>query len=379
MRLPAQSCFLLVAVAALSGCDGDTRPSVVTLTWLSNTTWMIEADGVQIFADAALTRFEFVPVDFDRPESFAIPPVVSDTALVNEVLGTIVTAAHFPSYVLVGHGHLDHTIDLGAFARRTGAEVIGARTACLQAEAQGLAADRCRVVEGGEVVALSSRLDVRVIRWSHSGNIDSRLGRFIQAPMELRSVPIVNPETGGIGPAPWQGYPNGGGARAYLFRYDAPDGRLAWLVSDTGNPHTFDSIPLVGLDYFSDVGVDISHLEPIDHGGAPHDWLLEGVTESLLDTIDLWVGYGDVRHVRQVHGLLPSRYFIPHHWDAYLAGFRPGVTRPFNRPALSAYLDSVDVILLPPSQYLDRYELRSTGLAFVPNDSVQNELGLVGR
>lgn len=377
MRRRTDQRRLLLSVAVLTGCGGQIAPSVVSLTWLSNTTWLIEADGAQIFMDAALSRFELARLDFDRPESFAIAPVVSDTVLVNEVLDALVTPGA-PSYVLVGHGHTDHAIDLGTFARRVDAEVIGARTACLLAEAQGVSPDRCRSVEGGEVIDLTPRLEVRVIRWTHSGNPDDRLGRFIQAPMELRSVPAVDPGTGGIGPAPWQGYPNGGGARAYLFRYDAPDGVMTWLVSDTGNGYTFDSIPLVEPDYLSDVGVDLSQLELIDHEGTPRDWLADALTESGVDTVDVWMGYGDPIHVQQVHSLLGLRYFVPHHWDPYLAGFRPGLTRKFDRPRLSAYLDSVGTTLLPPSQYLDRFELRVSGLSLVPNDSLQHEMGLVG-
>lgn len=371
---PARSLTSLTALA-LVGCGTPPPPSEVYFTWLSNTTWLVEADGMRIFADAALTRWDFHLPDFDRPETFRTGPVSSDTTLVHEVLRAV-GAEEGASYILVGHGHTDHTIDLAEFARFTGATIIGARTICLQARAQGIPPERCRAVEGGEVVELGPHLDVRVIRWAHSGNPADRLGLFIQAPKELRAVPPVDPETGGLGQAPWQAMPNGGGVRAYLFRYRTPDGELTWLISDSGNPFTFDSIPQIGPDYLSDVGVDLSGLELAAPEGTPRAWLGAAVRESGIDSVDVWLGYASPGHVRQVHELLPSRYFVPHHWDAYLAGFRPGVRRPFHRPLLSAYLDSVGVRLLPQSQYLERFRLDAGGLARIPDEAVQERLGL---
>ena len=378
MRHRSTLAHACLSVFMLAGCVSDGPRAEVRLTWLSNTTWYLEADDVRIFVDAAVTRWTFARPDFARPESFALAPVVSDTALVHEVIRAL-GAEHAASYILVGHGHTDHTIDLAEFARSSGAEVIGSRTICFQAEAQGLPPGRCRVVEGGELLRLSSNLDVRVIRWTHSGDPSDRLGRFLQAPKELRAPPMVDPETGGIGQAPWHGYPNGGGGRAYLFRYRTPRGALTWLVSDSGNPFTFDSIPQIGPDYLADVGVDLSNLEFPEPEGTPREWLVRAVEAAGIDSVDLWVGYGDVRHVRQVEGLLPSRYFIPHHWDPYLAGFRPGLSRPFQRPELSAYLDSVGVRMVPQSQYMQRYVLTPDSLGVLPSDELQERLGLVVR
>lgn len=374
----AQGTAFLAALVFV-GCATDAPPSAeVRLTWLSNTTWYVEAGDVRIFVDAALTRWTFARPDFARPESFAPAPVVSDTALVHEVLGAV-GAEEGAAYILVGHGHADHTIDLAEFARFTGAEVIGSRTVCFEAEAQGLPSGRCRRVEGGERLALGSDLDVQVIRWTHSGDPDNRLGRFLQAPKELHEAPSVDPETGGIGQAPWHGYPNGGGVRAYLFRYVTGRDTLTWLISDSGNPFTFDSIPQIGSDYLADVGVDLSNLEFPVPVGAPRAWLARAVEAAGIDSIDLWIGYGDVRHVEQVHGLLPFRYFVPHHWDPYMAGFRPGLSRPFQRPALGDYLDGVGVRMMPQSQYMQRYLLTPDSMRVLPSDALQQRLGLVAR
>jgi hypothetical protein len=364
-----------LALLALAGCAPRAAAPRVRFTWLSNTTWLVEADGIRVFADAALSRWSFTPPDFDRPETFHPGSVVSDTALVHEVLRALGTEDQV-SWILVGHGHTDHVIDLAEFARFTGARIIGARTICLLAEAQGIPRDRCSEVEGGEVIRLSPHLDVRVIRWTHSGNPSDRLGRFVQAPKELRAPPPVDPETGGVGQAPWQGMPNGGGVRAYLFRLATREGPLTWLISDSGNRYTFDSIPQITQDYLADVDVDLSNLDLVRSPGTPRRWLGDALAAEGIDSVDAWLGYGDPAHVRQVHELLAFGYFVPHHWDPYLAGFRPGITRPFNRPALSAYLDSVGVGLVPPTQYLSRMMLTPAGMTQVRDDEVQRSVSL---
>jgi len=367
-----------LALLVLAGCAPDAAPPEVRFTWLSNTTWLVEADGIRIFADAALSRWSFTPPSFDRPETLHPGPVVSDTTLVHPVLRALGTE-HEGSWILVGHGHTDHIIDLADFARFTGARIIGARTICLVAEAEGIPRDRCTAVEGGEEIRLSPHLDVRVVRWTHSGNPSNRLGRFIQAPKELRAPPPVDPATGGIGPAPWQGMPNGGGVRAYLFRLTTREGPLTWLISDSGNRFTFDSIPEITPDYLADVGVDLSSLDFVRWPGIPRQWLGDALAVEGIDSVDAWLGYGDPGHVRQVHELLAFSYFVPHHWDPYLAGFRPGITRPFDRPALSTYLDSVGTHLVAPTQYLASLVLTPTGLTQVPNEEVQRSLGLEPR
>jgi hypothetical protein len=362
----------LLAVS-LIGCEGTDSDPGVELTWLSNTTWLIRVDGATVFADAALSRWDFAPPDLARPESFHPVAVASDTALVDEVLDALPLGT--PAFVLVGHGHPDHTIDLGLFTERSGAQIIGSRTACYQAQAQGLPAGRCRSVEGGEVIDLTPRLRIRVIRWTHSGNPSDRLGRFIQAPKELTTVPEKDAH-GRLGQAPWEAYPNGGGARAYLFTYRSDRSLLRWLVSDTGNPFTFDSVPRIGPGYLADVGVDLSHLDLSGADGTPRQWLTEALGAEGADSLDLWLGYGNVGHVRQMTQLVSVRTFIPHHWGGYLDGFRPGIVRPYDRPALTAYLDSAGVQLAPQTQYMERYRLDQAGLTRLDSDRLRARLGL---
>ena len=70
----------------------------LTVTWLGHATWKINADGVQIVVDPYL-----------KPNNPSASAVVADLA---------------PQFILVTHGHGDHTADLGALAKASGAQVV---------------------------------------------------------------------------------------------------------------------------------------------------------------------------------------------------------------------------------------------------------------
>jgi hypothetical protein len=99
------------------------------------------------------------------------------------------------------------------WARETGAQIIGARSTCFQAIAQGIPASRCTIVEGGEVLDLGKSVTVRVVRWNHWG--DPSVHPFLamlQAPVELKAVPDA---ANGLRPGVFEDFPNGGGTRSY--------------------------------------------------------------------------------------------------------------------------------------------------------------------
>ena len=70
----------------------------LTVTWLGHATWSIDADGVQIVVDPFL-----------KPSNPSATATLADLA---------------PQYILVTHGHGDHTADLVALAQASGALVI---------------------------------------------------------------------------------------------------------------------------------------------------------------------------------------------------------------------------------------------------------------
>src|SRR5256885_10491634 len=136
--------------------------------------------------------------------------------------------------LLTGHSHFDHSFDTATWSRLTGARIVGSKTTCFQAMAEKLPADRCFAVEGGESVTLADDVRVRVIRWNHSG--DPAVNPEQHNPVELESIPYLDPVTGGLRAGVAEDFPNGGGNRAYLFVVDGPKGRFSWLFTNSASP-----------------------------------------------------------------------------------------------------------------------------------------------
>ncbi|MFC1575539.1 MBL fold metallo-hydrolase [Gemmatimonadota bacterium] len=374
------SVFLALLCATLAlGCRGDrATPSAsgtVKFTWITNTTWLIEVGEKRILHDAFFTRIDLPSFDLSQPETLRFGSISPDTSLVRDVLNAL-AADQGISHILVGHGHVDHTLDLGLVAGLTDAEIIGSRTACLQAVAQGIPPEQCISVEGGEVVELAPDLEVRIVRWSHSGDPSDPRFRVIQAPLELISVPWVDPETGALDPSFDGGYPNGGGVRAFLFTYRTTQGDLRWLVSDSGNPYTFDGESSTSPEFFESLGLTMDNLRFVEVEGAPREWLVEAVEEEGFDVVDLWLATGPSAHVRQIAPILKPLVLIPHHWGGFGGVYSAGVRRAYDNPNLQAYLDSAGIQYLPQRQYLDRFLLTAEGVHRDPNTEAKLQLGL---
>jgi hypothetical protein len=369
---------LLIFVPGCGGNEATERESaespVVWFTWLSNTTWLIQAGDITILADAAVSRINVAPPDIERPETFYPDLVSPDVALIEKIFAA--NSVQRVSYILVGHGHIDHVIDLGPMARIGESEIIGSRTVCHQAVALGIPTERCRPVEGGEVLSLGPKLQVRVIRWEHSGDPATPLGRLIESPKELLGPPRFDPISGAIGPSPFTGTPNGGGARAYLFSYDRGGEKLRWLVSDTGNSETFDGVPVTDESFFEDLGLSLENLELVAAQGTPREWLTEALADEGTNEVYVWLAYGSEPHVRQVTEHLKPVALVPHHWGGFMAPYAAGVVGPPRRPALEAYLEEIGIAYMPQSQYLEHYRLTPEGLERVSSVEVQRELGL---
>jgi L-ascorbate metabolism protein UlaG (beta-lactamase superfamily) len=68
--------------------------------------------------------------------------------------------------ILVGHTHVDHALDVPAFARRSECALVGSKSLVRLLRAHGLP-DRVRACEGGERLALGEGLAVRAIASQH--------------------------------------------------------------------------------------------------------------------------------------------------------------------------------------------------------------------
>ena len=110
---------------------------------MSNTNWLIETEDVRIILDGWITRIP-PPTrpDIQKLETLALPPLVPDTVNIRRVFDAL-NGEKKINYIISGHSHFDHSFDTAVWARLTGAQVIGPRSTCLQAIAQGIPESKC--------------------------------------------------------------------------------------------------------------------------------------------------------------------------------------------------------------------------------------------
>ena len=113
---------------------------------------------------------------------------------------------------------------------------------------------------------------MRVVRWNHSG--DPSVNPEQHNPVELKSVPVQDPATGGLRAGVAEDFPNGGGNRAYLFTVDGPDGRFSWFFNNSASAVDL-HVPIV--------------VDGVDHG-APIENLKAAMKDAKLTSVDLWIG-----------------------------------------------------------------------------------------
>jgi L-ascorbate metabolism protein UlaG (beta-lactamase superfamily) len=338
-------------------------PSYVDITWMSVTSVYYEIGPLRILTDGFITSLP-QSAFFGGGGGLAMTRQAfkPDVDAVRRVL----TALGGPSSVdllLTGHSHWDHSFDTATWSRLTGARIVGAKTTCFQAMAEGLPADRCTAVYGGERSQLADGVTMRVVRWNHSGS--STTNPEQHDPIELRALPRLDPQTGGLRAGVAEDFPNGGGSRAFLFVVDGPGGRFSWFYNSTASAADLD-VPIVvdGINY-----------------GAPIDNLQAALRAEKLESVDLWIANSNsgVPVARLLMPLLKPKAYVPVHWDGvHWAGpsaFEAGVQRPFSAPALEAFLEKAGVQVVRPGQYMDKWRLDRTGIRAVPNTAVKKALG----
>ena len=174
-----------------------------------------------------------------------------------------------------------------------------------------------------EVLPLGEHLSVRVVRWNHSGDVSTPMGRVLYTPLELMKSPTAVSATDGLRPGTLQDFPNGGGARAYLFTVTTSDGPVSWFYSNTGNADTFLSPAMVDKGFFQAQGLSLDNLVFAPQQTSPQDNLRAALTAAGLDHVGIWIGYSDRRlsevvavccgHKRifLITGMGCSRHFLP--------------------------------------------------------------------
>jgi hypothetical protein len=357
---PQFTVFRLAIVLALAGqipaaqAEG---PDHVDMTWMSIANMYYELGPLRIVADGYITR---LPQDIffggggglaSTRQSFK-----PDVAAVNRVLDAL-GGASAVNLLLTGHSHFDHSFDTATWSQLTGARILGPKTTCYQTMAEGLAAERCMAVYGGETLVLAEGVTVHVVRWNHSGN--PMINPEQHNPIELAAVPAPDPLTGGLHGGVAEDFPNGGGSRAFLFVVDGPDGRFSWFYQNSASAVDLDvPITVDGKDY-----------------GAPLANLESALEAAGLDSVDLWIGTGGLDIAERVVPVLKPKNYLPIHWDGLWGAFQAGVVRPYSDVALEDFLEASAVRLIKPSQYMDKWRLDSHGMTALPNTAVKSTLG----
>jgi hypothetical protein len=334
-----------------------TRPSYVDITWMSIANMYYEIGNVGILTDGYFTR---IPQDAFyggggglAHTRMTYKPDVDAVSRVLESLG----GKQRINLLLTGHSHWDHSFDTATWSRLTGARIIGSKTTCFQAIAERVPADRCRAVYGGEKIDVADGVTMRVIRWNHSG--DTATNPEQHDPVELESVPHLDATTGGLHAGVAEDFPNGGGARAFLFTVDGAQGRFSWLFQDSASAADLQMpIVIAGKNY-----------------GAPLDNLKAAMKNAGLDSVDLWIGTGGQSVAKLVLPVLHPKAYMPVHWDGLYGVFQKGVPRPYADAPLEDLLRLSGVNLIKPAQYMDKWRLDRSGLRSVENVAVQRALG----
>ncbi len=332
-------------------------PASVDITWMSITNIYYDFGDTGVLTDGYISR---VPAQEFFGGGGGLAQTHTPQKPDEHAVARVLSALGGPSKVqllLTGHSHFDHSFDTATWSRLTNAPIIGSRTTCLQAEAQGIPSARCTVVTGGERISVREGVTMWVVRWNHSG--DPAVNPEQHNPVELTAVPHLDTSTGGLRVGVAEDFPNGGGNRAFLFVVDGPDGRYSWFFQNSASLVDLDRpIVIDGRDY-----------------GAPLDNLKAAMRAANITSVDLWIGTGGAPVANVLLPVLKPRAYLPVHWDGLYGAFEAGVPQPYADAPLERTLAAAGVSLLKPIQYMDKWRLDRTGARAVPNDAVKKALG----
>lgn len=353
------------------------KPQQVLLTWMSVTNWLCEVGSIRIVTDGYVTR---IPQEAFSGVGFATAaPTKPDEAAIRRLIDALGSSGKI-DFILTGHSHFDHSFDTAVWAKLTGARIIGSRSTCLQAVAQGVPSSQCTAVEGGEVLPMGDHVTVRVVRWNHSGDVSTPMGRVLYTPMELVKSPTVPTGAAGLRPGTLQDFPNGGGARAYLFTVTTTTGPVSWFYSNTGNAETFQHPAAVDEQFFKTQGLSLDNLAFAPQEASPQDNLRAAMKAAGLNRVDLWTGFSDEKLAEVAGKALRPKVHIPHHWDGLFSSFFAGVPFPYASVAgtegVATALKAQSITLLAPQQYMDKYQLTAEGVTPIANNEIKTKLGL---
>lgn len=255
-----------------------TVDSAVTVTWAGVTTLLIEGGDSALLTDGFFSRPGMITAGLHRI-SPDIPRIEGSLARLG---------VHRLAAVLPVHTHYDHALDSAVVAERTGARLVGGRSAAQIGRGHGLGTDRIVVATAGEPLALGG-YQVTLVESGHS-------------PPDRFPGPITAPV---VPPVRVSAY-RCGAAWSTLVRH-RPSGRRLLIVGSAG----FRRGALAGQS------AEVVYLGVGQLGLLPERYLVEYWTET----------------VRTVG----ARRVVLIHWDDFF--------RPLHRPlrALPYAVDDLDV------------------------------------
>lgn len=350
----------LALAAAVLAPVARAAPPTVEMTWMSIANWYVKIGDKRIMMDAYISRvpeaaFVAPPAYPKDLYAYTKEPYGVDRASIEKVRDAVLGGDKL-DMLIVGHSHFDHSWDTPTWSRLTGAPMIGGASTCLQAQAQGVAAAKCRSVSGGEKISLGDGITMRVVRFNHSGDASNPIQHFAR---ELYRPPVPDAKTGGLRAGVGEDYPNGGGNRAYLFTIDRPEGQLSFFVNNSAS----------AFDLDKDIVVDGQSY------GSPLANLAAAMKDAGLTQVDAWIGTGGKPVAELIVPVIRPKTYIPNHWDGLFNPFWAGLPYPFKDDDLQAYLQAQKVDIAAPKQYFDRYVLTKSGVSIDINHEVKARLG----
>jgi L-ascorbate metabolism protein UlaG (beta-lactamase superfamily) len=322
-------CVLGLSCSSSSGGGGSVQMARAELTFLGVAQWLVQYGDTTVLLDAY----------FSRPETGAEGSTEEGLDLMQRVLDA--AGVESIDFILVGHSHLDHAIDCGSVAMRTGAQVIGSKTTCLVAQAEGLPEDRCTVVGTGDELQLGEAT-MRAVRTIHF--LPESIGRFA----ELEEVPTLA-ET-------WAA-PTGG-PLSYLLSF--PGGEPFSIF------HTSSIAPIDGDD------------------GSGEDYAANlDTTFNDVDGTTLWLSsvsfLSEEEDLTQYFSRVRPEFVIPQHFDglATSTDLEAGLMTTFApSPALMQVAADEGSTILAPEEYFDVFIVSPDGVTRSDEAPVQEAFGL---
>jgi len=388
-----------LALSASSSLLRAGEPLSVRMTWVAVTTWLVEVGNTRFLIDSFFTRPPQPLFVTGSGGAYTFQPNPSDPETVIDVLdalrigpqaghrGRRMSGGRRLDYILSGHSHYDHSLDIPLVSELTGAHIIGPRSTCLQAEAEGLARRDCTTVNGGEVFSLEQSREVTtkvyVIHSDHSGDATS----ILHVPRELKRTPTVVPPTteGGLHVGVLEDMPNGGGTRVYLITVKESGRRPLSIAIETSGSSTDFEAPIAVrncIGVFPTPACDVE--EPGSIYPSPASSFRSAMRAAGLRSIDLFIGFAtgtpaptDLSLKEQEFAILHPKFFIPTHFNGLNQPITGGLDVQFQPSAgFLALLDSYGTTLVTPQQFLDAFVLDARTLTPVDNHRAKQRLGL---